>query len=94
LSAIICGVPLFLLEVAMGQYLGVGGMRVVGQLCPIFKGVGYAALIMVFLENIYYIIVVAWTLFYLLNSVYSIGCGVPWSSCENGSRCSSVLAST
>ena len=32
-----CGIPLFLLEVSVGQYLGVGGMSVVGQLCPIFK---------------------------------------------------------
>ncbi len=79
-----CGVPLFLLEVSMGQYLGVGGMNVVGQLCPIFKGVGYSALTMVFLENVYYIIIVSWTLFYILNTLYSLGDGLPWASCEKG----------
>jgi len=79
-----CGIPLFLLEVSVGQYLGVGGMSVVGQLCPIFKGVGYSALMMVFLENVYYIIIVAWTLFYILNTFYNITDSLPWSSCEQG----------
>ena len=81
-----CGIPLFLLEVSVGQYLGVGGMSVVGQLCPIFKGVGFSALMMVFLECVYYVIVVAWTLFYILNTFYNIADGLPWSSCEKGSK--------
>ena len=34
---IVCGIPLFFLEVSVGQYLGVGGMSVVGQLAPILK---------------------------------------------------------
>ena len=42
---------------------------------------------MVFLENVYYIIIVAWTLFYILNSLYTIGDGLPWSSCEKGREC-------
>ena len=33
----VCGIPLFFLEVSVGQYLGVGGMSVVGQLAPILK---------------------------------------------------------
>ena len=58
----------------------------VGQLCPIFKGVGYSALMMVFLENIYYIIIVAWTLFYIFNTLYSLGDGLPWDGCDKGSE--------
>jgi len=46
--------------------------------------VGYSALMMVFLENVYYIIIVAWTLFYILNTLYNITDGLPWSSCEKG----------
>jgi len=84
IAMLTCGIPLFLLEVSVGQYLGVGGMSVVGQLCPIFKGVGFSALMMVFLECVYYVIVVAWTLFYILNTFYNIADGLPWSSCEKG----------
>jgi len=79
-----CGIPLFLLEVSIGQYLGVGGMNVIGQICPIFKGVGYSAIMMVFLESIYYIIIVAWTMFYIINTLLNIGDGLPWSSCAKG----------
>ena len=86
IAMLTCGIPLFLLEVSVGQYLGVGGMSVVGQLCPIFKGVGFSALMMVFLECVYYVIVVAWTLFYILNTFYNIADGLPWSSCEKGSK--------
>merc|ERR1712061_237243 len=79
-----CGIPLFLLEVSIGQYLGVGGMNVIGQICPIFKGVGYSAIMMVFLENVYYIIIVAWTMFYIANIFYNIGDELPWASCAKG----------
>jgi len=82
-SMAVCGIPLFFLEVSIGQYLGVGGMSVVGQLAPIFKGVGYSAIMMVFLENVYYIIVVTWTLFYLFQTFFDLP-SLPWSSCEKG----------
>jgi len=82
-SMAVCGIPLFFLEVSIGQYLGVGGMSVVGQLVPILKGVGYSAVTMVFLENVYYIIVVTWTLFYLFQTFSDLP-SLPWSSCEKG----------
>jgi len=82
-SMLVCGIPLFFLEVSVGQYIGKGGMSVVGQLAPIFKGVGYSAIMMVFLENIYYIIVVTWTLFYLFNSFIDFP-NRPWSDCSKG----------
>ena len=82
---IVCGIPLFFLEVSVGQYIGKGGMSVVGQLAPIFKGVGYSAIMMVFLENVYYIIVVTWTLFYLFNTFMDFP-NLPWSDCSKGSE--------
>lgn len=33
-----CGIPIFFQEVAIGQYLGSGGMTLVSQLCPMMKG--------------------------------------------------------
>ena len=46
---------------------------------------------MVFLENVYYIIIVAWTLFYIFNTIFSLGNGLPWESCEKGSKLDSDL---
>ena len=71
--------------------LGTGGMNVIGQICPIFKGVGYSAIMMVFLENVYYVIIVAWTLFYIANILYNAGGELPWTSCELGSKFFSYL---
>ena len=41
---------------------------------------------MVFLENVYYIIIVAWTLYYIMNTFFSLGSGLPWSDCEKGGQ--------
>lgn len=35
---VFCGIPIFFQEVAIGQYLGAGGMTLVGQLCPLLQG--------------------------------------------------------
>jgi len=37
-AMLFCGIPIFFQEVAIGQYLGSGGMTLVGKLCPILSG--------------------------------------------------------
>ncbi|XP_046641611.1 sodium- and chloride-dependent GABA transporter 1-like [Daphnia pulicaria] len=82
IAMVFCGIPIFYQEVAIGQYLGVGGMTLVAELAPIMKGVGYATMTVVFLIDIYYSIIIAWTLFYLIASFTALP-GLPWQSCEN-----------
>lgn len=76
-----CGIPLFLLEVSIGQYLSTGGIAI-WNIVPIFKGVGFASMVMIGLCNIYYIILLAWALFYLFNS-FTFTSPLPWSTCNN-----------
>lgn len=38
IAMVFCGIPIFFQEVAIGQYLGAGGMTLVGQLCPLLQG--------------------------------------------------------
>lgn len=82
IAMIFCGIPLFFQEVAVGQYLGSGGMTFVGHLCPILKGVGFATMTIVFLLDIYYCIIIAWTLFYIITTIASVPV-LPWDSCDN-----------
>ncbi|XP_010803965.1 sodium- and chloride-dependent GABA transporter 2 isoform X3 [Bos taurus] len=82
-----CGIPVFLLETALGQYTSQGGITAWRKICPIFEGIGYASQMIVTLLNIYYIIVLAWALFYLFSS-FTID--LPWGSCRhdwNTERC-------
>ncbi|XP_011880464.1 PREDICTED: sodium- and chloride-dependent GABA transporter 1-like [Vollenhovia emeryi] len=82
IAMLFCGIPIFFQEVAIGQYLGAGGMSLVGQLCPLLQGVGYATMTIVFFLDIYYCIIIAWTLFYLISTIVNLP-RVPWNGCEN-----------
>ncbi|XP_022247642.1 sodium- and chloride-dependent GABA transporter 2-like [Limulus polyphemus] len=73
------GIPVFLMEIALGQYFSQGGITV-WDLCPLFKGIGYGTSVICFFLNTYYIIVLSWTVLYLFHSFTSV---LPWVSCNN-----------
>ena len=81
ISMVFCGIPIFFQEVALGQYLGVGGMTLIGQLVPIMKGVGFATMVVVLLIDIYYTIIIAWTLFYFVATFTALP-DLPWAGCS------------
>ncbi|XP_069484690.1 sodium- and chloride-dependent GABA transporter 2-like [Ambystoma mexicanum] len=73
-----CGIPVFFLEIALGQYTSQGGITCWRRLCPVFEGIGYASQVIVLLLNFYYIVVLAWAFFYLFSSFAT---ELPWASC-------------
>ncbi|KAF4110307.1 solute carrier family 6 member 6a [Onychostoma macrolepis] len=74
------GLPVFFLEVALGQFTSEGGITCWGKLCPIFTGIGYASVVIVSLLNIYYIVILAWGLYYLLQCFQH---ELPWARCRH-----------
>ena len=80
LTMIFCGIPIVLQEVVIGQYLGEGGSTMIGKVCPILKGVGMSTMVMVTYYNIYYCVIISWSLFYFIAS-FSAMPNVPWDTC-------------
>ncbi|XP_034031178.1 sodium- and chloride-dependent GABA transporter 2-like [Thalassophryne amazonica] len=80
LFLVLCGIPLFLLEISLGQYTGLGGVSAWRNICPLFGGLGYASLVMNLHSCVYYIVILAWAVFYLS---YSFQAELPWSHCNN-----------
>lgn len=127
-----CGIPVFTLETALGQYTSEGGVTCWRKISPLFEGktfvysvlqiteyqtkieiispiyfslqnqmsfssvviiywvissltmfctgLGYGTQVIVSLLNFYYIIVLAWAIFYFYHS---FSWELPWSSCQN-----------
>ncbi|XP_071963969.1 sodium- and chloride-dependent taurine transporter-like isoform X2 [Antedon mediterranea] len=76
---IVGAIPLVFLEIGIGQYTSQAGISC-WTICPIFKGIGVANMVVVQFVNYYYNVIIAWALFYMFNSFSSV---LPWSNCNN-----------
>ncbi|GFR33859.1 sodium- and chloride-dependent glycine transporter 2 [Trichonephila clavata] len=74
---IVCGMPMFFLELSFGQFASLGPITI-WKIAPLFKGLGYGMVIISGIVCIYYNMIIAWTLYYMYQS-YS----VPWATCDN-----------
>lgn len=80
LMLIFLGLPLFYMELALGQFHRSGAIMIWKHLCPIFTGVGLAICLVATYVGMYYNTIIAWALYYLIASFRS---EVPWASCNN-----------
>ncbi|XP_028823475.1 sodium-dependent proline transporter isoform X2 [Denticeps clupeoides] len=74
------GVPLFLMELSLGQY-GAAGPITVWKCCPLLKGIGIGMLCVSTLVCLYYNVIIAWTFYYLFSSFQM---PLPWSCDARG----------
>ncbi|XP_054620657.1 sodium-dependent neutral amino acid transporter B(0)AT1-like [Dunckerocampus dactyliophorus] len=72
------GMPLLLLEFAIGQRLRKGSVGVWRAISPYLTGVGIASMLVSFLVALYYNTLIAWIMWYLFNSFQS---PLPWTQC-------------
>ncbi|KAL8571775.1 hypothetical protein ACOMHN_058139 [Nucella lapillus] len=77
LALLVCGVPMFFLEMSVCQFSNLGPGKV-WVVCPLFKGIGYGMVILTSLVSLYYNVIIAWALYYLAMSFRS---PLPWASC-------------
>uniref|UniRef100_A0A5K4F047 Transporter n=2 Tax=Schistosoma mansoni TaxID=6183 RepID=A0A5K4F047_SCHMA len=76
-SVILAGVPLFLLEVALGQFMSKGAIAA-WDICPLFRGIGCASTMINFLVNSYYTVILGWAFHFIFASFSK---ELPWAKC-------------
>ncbi|XP_072044236.1 sodium- and chloride-dependent GABA transporter ine-like isoform X4 [Amphiura filiformis] len=79
LMLILCGIPLLLMELGVGQYCRLGPVGAFKKLCPFLKGTGAATVMITFLLTTYYNVIIAWAIFYFIASFQS---ELPWNKCN------------
>ncbi|XP_015607712.1 sodium- and chloride-dependent glycine transporter 1 isoform X2 [Cephus cinctus] len=78
---IIAGLPLMFMELSLGQYASLGPVAAYKRFCPLLRGLGYGMVLVSSVVMLYYNLIIAWTLYYMIASV--IGGGeLPWSMCD------------
>ncbi|KAJ8943506.1 hypothetical protein NQ318_016286 [Aromia moschata] len=74
------GIPIFYLELAIGQRLRKGAIGVWNQVSPFLSGIGISSAVVSFNVALYYNTIIAWCLFYFVQSFQS---QLPWADCPN-----------
>ncbi|CAG2161766.1 unnamed protein product [Oppiella nova] len=74
--------PLFFLELSVGQFTKCGPITMWNKLCPPMKGIGYCCVLISWYVSFYYNVIIAWTTYYIFKSLTS-GDLMPWQHCDN-----------
>ncbi|CAL8129654.1 unnamed protein product [Orchesella dallaii] len=74
------GLPLFYMELALGQYYRSGCITIWRHICPALKGIGYAICIIDLYVGMHYNTIISWAVYYLVQSFQA---ELPWISCNN-----------
>ncbi|KAK0414457.1 hypothetical protein QR680_011438 [Steinernema hermaphroditum] len=80
LMVFLAGIPLFYMELSLGQYYRKGAITTWGRICPFFKGIGYCVILIAFYTDFFYNVIIAWALHFFFAS---FTLKLPWASCSN-----------
>ncbi|XP_077080458.1 sodium-dependent neutral amino acid transporter SLC6A17 [Siphateles boraxobius] len=83
---ILIGIPLFFLELAVGQRIRRGSIGVWNYVCPRLGGIGVSSLMVCGFVGLYYNVIIGWSIFYFFQSFQY---PLPWSACpirKNGTQ--------
>uniref|UniRef100_A0A8C2XN24 Transporter n=1 Tax=Cyclopterus lumpus TaxID=8103 RepID=A0A8C2XN24_CYCLU len=75
---LLIGIPLFFLELAVGQKIRRGSIGVWNYVCPSLGGIGMSSLIVCGFVGLYYNVIIGWSIFYFFQSFQY---PLPWSEC-------------
>ncbi|XP_073706187.1 sodium-dependent neutral amino acid transporter B(0)AT2 [Garra rufa] len=75
---LVIGIPLFFLELAVGQRIRRGSIGVWNYISPRLGGIGFASCLVCFFVALYYNVIIGWSLFYFSQSFQQ---PLPWHEC-------------
>jgi solute carrier family 6 GABA transporter-like protein 6/8/11/12/13 len=85
LICVLCGIPLLMMETALGQFSRKGPVGC-WEFAPAMRGIGIASVVTSFFGALYYVMIMVWGGLYLVHSFSSIGSRLPWSDDVGNSR--------
>lgn len=78
LICVLCGIPLLMMETALGQFSRRGAVGC-WDFAPSMRGIGIASVFISFFGALYYVMIMVWGGLYLVHSFLAIGSQLPWS---------------
>ncbi|KRT86768.1 neurotransmitter transporter, partial [Oryctes borbonicus] len=72
------GIPLFLIELGIGQKMRLGSLGVWNTIHPWLGGIGLASCVVTFFVALYYNVIITWCFYYFFNSFQY---PLPWAEC-------------
>ncbi|XP_012967383.1 sodium-dependent neutral amino acid transporter B(0)AT2 [Mesocricetus auratus] len=75
---LVIGIPLFFLELSVGQRIRRGSIGVWNYISPKLGGIGFASCVVCYFVALYYNVIIGWTLFYFSQSFQQ---PLPWDQC-------------
>ena len=75
---LVLGIPLFYLELSLGQAIKKGPVKAWFKISPNLGGIGISALVVNTFIVIYYNVIMAWVFFFLFNTFHK---DLPWGNC-------------
>uniref|UniRef100_F6TM37 Transporter n=1 Tax=Ciona intestinalis TaxID=7719 RepID=F6TM37_CIOIN len=80
LSVAVFGLPMYIFEIAIGQFTQRGKLNAWDRI-PLMKGYGYGCIVMTTMSIVPYMLVMAWGIIYLYHSFTTHD--LPWTVCDN-----------
>ncbi|XP_038207246.1 sodium- and chloride-dependent glycine transporter 1-like [Zerene cesonia] len=93
LTLFICAIPLVFLETTLGQFASSGCISVF-NINPLFKGAGYAVIILNVIAVTYFAVIMSYPILYIYHSFSS---PLPWQDCGNSwntDKCAEITSSS
>jgi NSS family neurotransmitter:Na+ symporter len=81
IALFVLGIPLLILEFALGQKLQKGAIASFREINPKLRGIGFAAIFAGFVVVVYYVVVMAWALIFFIGSFRE---KLPWAKDPKG----------